>query len=240
MEFVFTPPDQVYLPIQNNNHVFPVHRIYCVGKNYLAHAVEMGANPDKIEPCFFSKPADAICLDKEISYPLATNNLHHEVELVVALKAGGTNIPVEQALGNVLGYGVGLDLTRRDLQQQAKDKRWPWDVAKAFDNSAPCSTIHTVEDIGHPNHGRIWLNVNNEPRQHGRLEQMILSVAEIISVLSEFYLLQAGDLIFTGTPAGVDALEPGDIVQAGIDGVGELQLEMRDRALPKDFIHSSS
>lgn len=203
---------------------YPVHRIYCVGRNYAAHAREMGADPERERPCFFMKPADAVVANgTDVPYPPGTTNLHHEVELVVALGRGGRNIPDAFALEHVYGYAVGNDLTRRDLQARAKAAGEPWDVAKGFDHSAPMTAIHPVERIGHPSRGRIWLDVNGERRQDADLRELIYSVSEIIAQLSMLFELQAGDLIYTGTPAGVGPLQRGDRIVAGIDGFETLQ-----------------
>jgi len=203
---------------------FPVHRIYCVGRNYAAHAHEMGADPAREPPCFFTKPADAVVANgAAVRYPPRTANLHHEVELVVALGLGGRQIPLTSALEHVFGYAVGNDLTRRDLQLEAKDKGLPWDVSKAFDHSAPVSAIRPVTAGGHVTDGRIWLEVNGQSRQDANVSELIWNVAEVIAELSTLFELQAGDLIFTGTPAGVGPLQRGDSIVAGIDGLDTLR-----------------
>jgi len=203
---------------------FPVHRIYCVGRNYAAHAHEMGADPAREPPCFFTKPADAVVANgAAVRYPPRTANLHHEVELVVALGLGGRQIPLTSALEHVFGYAVGNDLTRRDLQLEAKDKGLPWDVSKAFDHSAPVSAIRPVTAGGHVTDGRIWLEVNGRSRQDANVSELIWNVAEVIAELSTLFELQAGDLIFTGTPAGVGPLQRGDSIVAGIDGLDTLR-----------------
>jgi len=223
--FVITPPTAPSLAISGSDQTFPLRRVFCVGRNYAAHAREMGADPDREPPFFFSKPADAVVpASGTLPYPPATQDLHHEVELVVALKAGGANIAPEQALDLVWGYAVGLDLTRRDLQAVAKKEGRPWDMAKGFDASAPCSPLLPVSCTGHPQEGRIWLEVNGEARQEGNLNEMIWPVADVISYLSRFVALAPGDLIFTGTPAGVGALNPGDRVRGGVDGVTSFEL----------------
>lgn len=202
---------------------FPVHRIYCVGRNYAAHAREMGGDPTREPPCFFTKPADAVVANGvPVRYPSRTSNLHHEVELVIAIGKGGKQVPVASALDHVFGYAVGNDLTRRDLQAQAKDAGLPWDVAKAFDHSAPIGAIRAVNDGGHVQSGRIWLEVNGQRRQDASLDELIWSVPEIVAELSTLFELHPGDLIFTGTPAGVGALQRGDHVVAGIDGLDPL------------------
>ena len=203
---------------------FPVHRIYCVGRNYAAHAREMGSDPTREPPCFFTKPADAVVANgSAVRYPSRTANLHHEVELVVAIGKGGRHVPVAEALEHVFGYAVGNDLTRRDLQSHAKDNGLPWDVAKGFDHSAPISAIRPVSDGGHLSSGRIWLEVNGQARQDANLMELIWSVPEIVAELSTLFELQPGDLIFTGTPAGVGAVERGDSIVAGIDGLDTLR-----------------
>lgn len=217
--------DSVTVPsvaIAGSTQRFPVHRIYCIGRNYAEHAREMGAVPEKGVPIFFLKPADAVCEAEVVPYPPGTANLHHEVELVVALKSGGHEIDPAEALTHVYGYAVGNDLTRRDLQAAAKAKGNPWDVSKSMDHGAPISPIQPVTEIGHPTTGRIWLSVNGELRQQGDLSELLYPVAEVIHWLSRYFELKAGDLIYTGTPAGVGPLLPGDVVDAGIDGVGSL------------------
>jgi fumarylpyruvate hydrolase len=212
------------VPVVGQKARFPVHRIYCVGRNYAAHVREMGGDPSRELPIFFSKPADAVVASGEdVPYPPHTSNLHHEVELVVAIGKGGAGIVATDALAHVFGYAVGNDLTRRDLQAEARSKGLPWDSSKAFDHSAPMSAIHTVGQVGHPVDARIWLKVNDEIRQDSNLSQLIWSVPEIIAELSTYYTLKPGDLIFTGTPDGIGALVPGDVVTAGIYGLDTLQ-----------------
>ncbi|MBK3773634.1 fumarylacetoacetate hydrolase family protein [Azospirillum aestuarii] len=202
---------------------FPVRRIYCVGRNYAAHAREMGADPDREPPFFFMKPADAIVADgTAIPYPPRTANLHHEIELVVAIGTGGRDIPVERALDHVYGYGVGLDMTRRDLQNAAKKEGKPWDMGKGFDQSAPCGTLRRAADIGHPDKGSVTLSVNGEPRQKGDLSDLIWTVSETISYLSGLVELQPGDLIYTGTPEGVGPVVAGDRLEGAVEGVGSI------------------
>ncbi|HEY0835186.1 MAG TPA: fumarylacetoacetate hydrolase family protein [Azospirillum sp.] len=202
---------------------FPVRRIYCVGRNYAAHAREMGADPDREPPFFFMKPADAVVADGgTVPYPPATRNLHHEVELVVAIGRGGRDIPVDTALEHVFGYAVGLDMTRRDLQNAAKKEGKPWDMGKGFDHSAPCGTIRRAADIGHPGTGAVRLTVNGEPRQHGDLADLIWTVSETISYLSGLVTLEPGDLIYTGTPEGVGPVKPGDRLEGSVEGVGTI------------------
>jgi fumarylpyruvate hydrolase len=223
MTYAFAPAPQPTIPIKGRDEFFPVHRIFCVGRNYAAHAREMGKDPDREPPFFFSKPADAIVPNHAtIPYPGCTANLQHEIELVVALARGGSNIPVDQAAHHIFGYAVGNDLTRRDLQFALRDMGRPWDTAKAFDRSAPITAITPVAECGHPSSGRIWLKVNDELRQQGDLSELIWSIPEIIAELSRLFELRAGDLIFTGTPAGVSAIKPGDRLEGGIDGLETL------------------
>lgn len=202
---------------------FAVRRIFCVGRNYAEHAREMGSDPQKEPPFFFTKPADAIVASgSDVAYPPRTGNLHHEVELVVAIGKAGTNISADTALSHVFGYAVGNDLTRRDLQNEAKASGRPWDMAKGFDQSACISPICTVDDIGHPSQGRIWLSVNGTARQDDDLSSLIWPIPHVIAELSTYVTLQPGDLIYSGTPAGVGRLMRGDRIEAGIDGVGTL------------------
>lgn len=226
-EYLFCSPTSPSIGVLDSARRFPVHRVYCVGRNYAAHALEMGADPQREPPFFFSKPADAVTQSDRVSWPTRTSDLHHEVELVVGLGRGGAQVAVESALDLVAGYAVGVDLTRRDLQAQAKKLGRHWDTAKGFDESAPISDLVTGL-VTHPASGSIELHVNGQPRQRGDLSEMIWSVPEIIAELSTFYELQAGDLIFTGTPSGVAALAPGSIVEASIEGVGRLQFQMGD------------
>jgi fumarylpyruvate hydrolase len=223
---VFDLP-QTSVPIAGIDEHFPVRRIYCVGQNYAAHAREMGGNPDREPPFYFMKPADAVVpTGATIAWPPRTSNLHHEIELVVAIGTAGAKIAVENATAHVFGYAVGIDLTRRDLQAAAKKAGRPWDTAKGFDQSAPISCIHRSRDIGHPSSGRIWLTVNGELRQDSDLEQMIWSVPESIAELSTYFTLQPGDLIFTGTPEGVGPLQRGDRVAGGVEGVGDVHVSV--------------
>jgi fumarylpyruvate hydrolase len=227
LAYVIPPPPVVALPVRDTSDLFPVHRIFCVGRNYAEHAREMGHDPDREPPFFFTKPADALVPDgATIPYPLATRELHHEVELVVALGKGGTDISAAQALDCIFGYAVGIDLTRRDLQAEAKKLARPWDVGKAFDHSAPCSAIVPAARIGHPERGQIRLAVNGVTRQDGDLAQMIWSTPEVIAHLSRLFTLAPGDLIFTGTPAGVGPVERGDVLDGQIEGVGDLQVRV--------------
>jgi fumarylpyruvate hydrolase len=222
-DYVFTAPAIPFVAVDGTSARFPVHRIYCVGRNYAAHAREMGQDPEREAPFFFMKPADAIVPNHEtIQFPSRTKNLHHEIELVVALSGGGMNVATDRALDLVFGYAVGNDLTRRDLQAEARDKGRPWATGKGFDRSAVISAIHPASRIGHPKQGRIWLSVNGELRQQGDLADLIWSVPEVIAELSTLFELAPGDLIFTGTPAGVAALKSGDKIEGGVEGVDTL------------------
>ena len=223
MTYAFDPPALPSLPIIGSEVRFPVHRIYCIGRNYAAHAREMGSDPTREPPFFFQKnPDNLLPPGLGMPYPPLTEDLHHEVEAVVALRAGGADIPLEEALNCVYGYAVGIDFTRRDLQAEAKKQGRPWEIAKAFEHSAPCGPIHPVAGIGHPARGAIRLAVNGAVRQDGDLGQMIWKVPEMIAYLSRLFTLQPGDLIFSGTPAGVGAVERGDRMLARIDGLGEI------------------
>ncbi len=224
MTFAITPHAIPAIPVAGTDMRFPVHRIYCIGRNYADHAKEMGSEVDRAQPIFFNKPADAIVIGNgDVPYPSATRDLHHEVEMIVALATGGRDIAVKRALDHVYAYGVGLDLTRRDLQAAAKSKGNPWDIAKGFDCSAPVSDLHRSSEIGHPSHLQLSLSVNGERRQQTDIGEMVFSVAEIIHELAKLYDLQSGDLIFTGTPAGVAALVKGDRFLAELGGVAVLE-----------------
>jgi fumarylpyruvate hydrolase len=236
-KYVFPPSPTPSLAIVGTDSCFPVHRIYCVGRNYADHAREMGGDPDREPPFFFSKPADAVVPsslsdDSKIQYPLATKNLHYEIELVVAIGSSGVKIAQADALSYVFGYAVGIDLTRRDMQQAAKDRRGPWDSAKGFDQSAPIGPISPVASTaGHLSDASIWLNVNGEKRQSSNLQQMTWSVPEVISMLSNEFHLQPGDLIMTGTPSGVGPIVAGDTIRGGIDGLEEIAVKIIEQAL---------
>jgi fumarylpyruvate hydrolase len=224
MTYVIPAPAQASVEVVGSNQRFPVHRVYCVGRNYAAHAREMGMDPEREPPFFFSKPADAVVPNgASVAYPPRTANLHHEIELVVAIGTGGRDIPLPNALAHVLGYAVGNDLTRRDLQFAAREKGQPWDVSKGFDHSAPVSAIRRAAEVGHPDRGRIWIEVNGERRQQADLSEMIWNVPEIIAELSTLFELVPGDLIFTGTPAGVGPVQRGDSLVGGIDGLETLR-----------------
>ena len=225
MSFVILPVAQPTVEVAGSDDRFPVHRIYCVGRNYAKHAREMGMDPEREPPFFFAKPADAVVANgTPVPYPPRTANLHHEIELVVAIGRGGRGIPVAGALGHVYGYAVGLDLTRRDLQFEAREQGRPWDVAKGFDCSAPIGAIRPAAQMGHPERGSIWLEVNGEARQRANLSEMIWSVPEIVAELSTYFELRAGDLIFTGTPEGVGPVQRGDSLVGGIDGLETLRI----------------
>lgn len=220
-------PQLVTLPIRGNLQRFPVRRIYCVGRNYAAHAKEMGKDPVRELPFFFQKPADALVEnDGVVPYPPQTKNLHHEIEWVVALSRGGRNIPVQDANAHIFGYSVGIDLTRRDLQNAAKDKGYPWEWGKSFDHSAPCSEIVPASQIGHPRQGRIWLSVNGALCQEGDIADLIWSVPEVIAEISASMMLAPGDLVYTGTPAGVGAVAIGDLIEGGVEGVAEIGIRI--------------
>ena len=220
-------PGPAELPVVDSQDVFPVHRIYCVGRNYAAHAVEMGHDPDREAPFFFQKNPDNLLLDDIFTYPSLSEDVQHEIELVVGLKSGGSEITPETALDCVFGYAVGLDMTRRDLQGEMKRQGRPWEIGKAFEQSAPCSAIVSTERIGHPQTGAIRLSKNGAITQSGDLSQMIWKVAEIISELSRYFLLCPGDLIFTGTPSGVGPVQRGDELLGEIEGVGNLSVRVQ-------------
>ena len=222
--FVIPAPPQASIPVAGEGKAFPVRRIWCVGRNYLEHIREMG-NDERDPPFFFAKHADMLVGEgATIPYPPLTKDLHHEVELIVAMKSGGSNIAPEKALDHVYGYSVGIDLTRRDLQQASRKKERPWEIGKSFDHSAPSSPIVPASKIGHPAKGKIWLSVNGTERQKGDLTELIWSVPEIIWKLSQQVEIGAGDIILTGTPAGVAALSPGDAIECGVDGIGTLKV----------------
>ncbi|GAA5064423.1 fumarylacetoacetate hydrolase family protein [Roseibacterium beibuensis] len=218
------PAPEVHSIPTTGEGAFPVRRVYCIGRNYAAHAVEMGHDPDREPPFFFQKNPDNLDPSGAFPYPPNSSDVHHEIELLVALKSGGTNIPLDKALEHVWGYGVCLDMTRRDLQGQAKKMGRPWEIGKAFERSAPVGPVRPVSEIGHPDHGRVALKVNGDLRQEGDLNQMIWKVPEMISYLSEYFELAPGDVIMSGTPAGVAAVERGDVMEAEIEGVGALSV----------------
>jgi len=225
MAYVIPAPTVTALPVIGSDDEFPIHRIYCVGRNYADHAREMGHDPDREEPFFFMKSPDNVMAGGgDFPYPAKSKDVHHEMELVVALKSGGDNIPEDKALDCVFGYAAGLDMTRRDLQGQMKKAGRPWEIGKSFEYSAPCSALNPAAAIGHPEQGRVWLEVNGEVRQDGDINQLIWNVAESISYLSGLFTLAPGDLIFTGTPAGVGPVVKGDKLHGTIAGVGEIDI----------------
>lgn len=231
MTFVIPPVPAVTIPVAGGNGQFPVRRIYCVGRNYAAHVREMGMDPAREAPFFFSKPTDAIVVacpesHAEIAYPPATEQFHFEIELVAAIGTAGRNIPVEQANSHIWGYAVGIDMTRRDLQIAARDKGRPWELGKGFDQSAPISALHPAAEVGHPAAGAIWLQVNGNDRQRSDLNKLIWSVPEIVANLSRFFELQPGDLIFTGTPEGVGPVQRGEVMRGGIAGLTDLEVRV--------------
>ena len=219
-QYVIEPVTLPSLPVAGDTRRFAVNRIYCVGRNYADHAREMGHDPDREPPFFFMKPASAIVTDgADMQYPSLSNDVHHEIEMVVAIGKGGANIAADKALGHVYGYGVGLDMTRRDLQGEAKKMGRPWDTGKAFDQSAPCSALVPVSQCGHPSQGSVRLMVNGEVRQEGDLNQLIWNVPDTIAYLSTLFTLQPGDLIFSGTPAGVGPIKKGDVLEGEVIGL---------------------
>jgi fumarylpyruvate hydrolase len=226
MTYAIQPQPITTLPVAGTGESFPVSRVYCVGRNYAEHAVEMGHDPDRELPFFFAKPADAVVpKGGTLPFPTATEDLHHEIELVVALGEGGSDLSTSDALSCVFGYAVGLDMTRRDLQAEAKKAGRPWDMAKGFDRSAPISAVRPASEIGHPERGSIWLRVNDELRQEGDLNQQIWKVPETIAYLSTLVEVRPGDLIMTGTPKGVGPVSRGDRLMGHIDEVGDLEVE---------------
>ena len=226
MSYVIAPPKQASVPVKGTHLRFPVRRIYCVGRNYNDHVVEMGGTPGREPPFFFQKPADSLLLDGNFPYPSVSQDVHHEVELVVTLHSGGKNIAVPEASQHIYGYAIGIDMTRRDLQGEAKKAGRPWEVAKAFDHSAPVSEITPKAGIGLLGRAGISLQVNEVQRQSSNISEMIWNVPEIISELSKLFELHAGDMIFTGTPSGVGPVQPGDEIRAAIERVGELTLRV--------------
>jgi fumarylpyruvate hydrolase len=226
--YVVQPAAVATLPVQGSDKLFPIHRIYCVGRNYAEHALEMGGDPTREPPFFFTKPSDAVVANgTAIAYPPKTKNLHYEIELVVVIGKGGANIPVGKALEHVYGYATGLDMTRRDLQGEAKKTGRPWDMGKGFDQSAPCSAVQPASKIGHPNNGAIWLKVNGQIKQSSDLSKQIWKVEETIAYLSGLMTLAPGDLIFNGTPENVGPVVAGDKLEGHIDGVGDLAVSYR-------------
>jgi fumarylpyruvate hydrolase len=233
MNYVVKPPEYRCISVKGSQDVFPVNRIFCVGLNYTAHAIEMGMEPGRDEPFFFMKPATAIVTaddgNMSICYPPMTKNFHHEVELVVAIGKAGRNISIEDANGHIFGYAVGLDMTRRDLQLEACQRGHPWEYSKSFYNSAPVGPISAVSSVGHPSDAAIMLKVNDEIRQNSNINDLIRGPAELISQLSRYEPVVAGDLIMTGTPEGVSAVIPGDILKASIGGLEAIKVTVRDQ-----------
>ena len=222
--FTIDTPPVVALPVAGTDAKFPVRRVYCIGRNYAAHAVEMGHDPDREPPFFFQKNPDNLDTSGEFPYPPQSSDVHHEIEMAVMLKSGGNNISIENALDHVYGYALSLDMTRRDLQGEQKKMGRPWEIGKAFERSAPVGIIHTVEQVGHLDSGRVELKVNGEVKQEGDLSQMISKVPEMISYLSDYFTLAAGDVILSGTPAGVGPIVKGDVMELSIDGLGSMRV----------------
>lgn len=223
-DYVIDTPEIVGLPIVDTDALFPVRRVYCIGRNYAAHAVEMGHDPDREAPFFFQKNANNLDTTGAFPYPSQSNDVHHEVELAVMLKSGGTNIPVEQAEAHIFGYALSLDMTQRDLQGIQKKTGRPWEIGKAFERSAPVGPIHPVSQTGLLNEGSITLTVNGELRQEGDINQMIWKIPEMISYLSDYFELRAGDVILSGTPAGVGPVQQGDVMVLSAKGLGQYEV----------------
>ncbi len=231
MTYLFEPAAPTSLPIAGSDQRFPVRRVYCVGRNYAAHAREMGFDPDREPPFFFCKPADAVVpvadgQTLELPYPAQTSNYHYEIELVAAIGKGGRDIPLEQANQHVFGYAVGLDMTRRDLQMKMREMGRPWEIGKAFDASAPIAPLYPASQVGHPAQAGIWLQVEGQDRQRSDIDKLIWSVPETIAYLSRFFELQPGDLIMTGTPEGVGPVVAGELMVGGVDGLGEIHVRV--------------
>ncbi len=225
-QYPFEPPQNTTLPIVGSEARFPVNRVYCVGRNYAAHAIEMGHDPNREAPFFFQKNVSNLDMSGEFPYPAKTSDVHHEVELAVLLKSGGMNIPVDQALNHVYGYAPSLDMTRRDIQAEQKKLGRPWEISKAFERSAPIGAVHPATTVGHLSEGRISLKVNGSLRQDGDLNQLIWKVPELISYLSEYFELVGGDVILTGTPSGVSSVQRGDVLEVKIDGLDSLSTKV--------------
>jgi fumarylpyruvate hydrolase len=231
MAFVFPPEAPVAIPVAGSDAQFAVRRVYCVGRNYAAHAREMGFDPDREPPFFFCKPADAIVPvaygeTLDLAYPSQTENYHYEAELVAVIGKSGSDIPVEQALDYVWGYAVGLDMTRRDLQMKMREMGRPWEIGKAFDDSAPVGPIHPASEVGHFENAGLWLTVNDQTKQKSDVSHLIWSVAETVAYLSKFFRLQPGDVIFTGTPEGVGAVKKGDTMKVGVERLGDVTVRV--------------
>jgi fumarylpyruvate hydrolase len=225
-QYVTETPMVPSLPVAGADGEFPVRRIYCIGRNYAAHAVEMGHDPDREPPFFFQKNPDNLDVSGQFPYPPHSSDVHHEAELAVYLKTGGRDIPIDRALDHVYGYGLALDMTRRDLQGEAKKMGRPWEIGKAFERSAPAGPVHPVEAVGHPAEGTLTLTVNGKVRQEGDLNQMIWKVPEMISYLSEYFELAPGDVILSGTPSGVGPVQRGDRLELSLEGLGSLAVEV--------------
>jgi len=225
-QFDIQPPPHVALPISGKKTMFPVRRVYCIGRNYAAHAIEMGHDPDREPPFFFQKNPNNLDTSGDFPYPPKTSDVHHEIEMAVMLKSGGKNIPIDSALDSIYGYALSLDMTRRDLQGEQKKAGRPWEIGKAFEHSAPIGAVHLVEEVGHLSEGRVELQVNGEVRQEGDLNQMIWKVPEMISYLSDYFELAAGDVILSGTPAGVGPVEKGDVMQVSVTGLGSMTVKV--------------
>lgn len=225
-DYAVPPAPRTTLAIAGTRARFPVRRVYCIGRNYAAHAVEMGHDPDREAPFFFQKNPDNLDQSGRFPYPPQSNDVHHEAELAIALKSGGSDISTDSALDHVFGYAAALDMTRRDLQGEQKKAGRPWEIGKAFEHSAPIGAVHAVDRIGHPDRGRITLTIDGEVRQDGDLDQMIWKVPEMIAVLSRFFTLAAGDIILTGTPAGVGPVVRGDVMELCIDGFDPLRVDV--------------
>ena len=225
-EYVIAPPPQAALPIADSEALFPVRRVYCIGRNYAAHAVEMGHDPDREPPFFFQKTPDSLDASGQFPYPVQSEDVHHEAELLVALGKGGRDIPEEDALDHVWGYGLALDMTRRDLQGIAKAAGRPWEIGKSFEHAAPVAPLTPASEIGHPSEGALTLTVNGELRQSGDLNQMIWKIPEMIAHLSQYYTLAAGDVILTGTPSGVGPVERGDVLELTCLNLTPLRVEV--------------
>jgi len=231
MSYVFSPAPVVGVPVIGSNDQFPVRRVYCVGRNYAEHAREMGSDPDREPPFFFCKPASAVVPAQagatlDIPYPPETSNYHYEIELVAGIGKGGANIAMDQALAHVWGYAVGLDMTRRDLQSRMRDAGRPWELGKAGDFGAPIAPMHRASEAGDLSRAAIWLSVNGQERQRSNISKLIWSVAETVAYLSRYFRLEPGDLIYTGTPEGVGAVKPGDVMHGGVEGLEPLRVRV--------------
>jgi fumarylpyruvate hydrolase len=225
-DYAIQIPPVVALPIAGSNELFPVRRVYCIGRNYAAHAIEMGHDPDREPPFFFQKNPDNLDPSGRFPYPPHSSDVHHEAEIAVMLQSGGTNIPVDQALSHVFGYALSLDMTRRDLQGEQKKLGRPWEIGKAFERSAPVGPIHRASEIGHLDQGAIALTVNGQIRQEGDINQMIWKIPEMITYLSDYFELAGGDVILSGTPSGVGAVVRGDIMEVAAEGLGTLTVNV--------------